>query len=369
MSVYKKRWTGKDGRVRTKWMVHIKHTGPDGKRKEIRRVSPVNTRRGAEAFERELRDKLLPGARGKDKRTQHIRSAPTLEDFAPEFLAFQASPGASRKGPNKPGELREKRRTLDNHLIPAFGELRLDEIRARDIDRYITRKHADGLSTSTISNHLIVLKRLLNVARRWELLDRIPEIPTPKKPARTDFLSKDEARALLVGAEEQWRSLVLLGLRTGLRLGELRGLRWRDVDLEGGQVRVEQAVTNAGIGTPKSGKGRSVPLARDIREALAVRRGPRRRKPDTLVFAQSDGRPLAHNTIGRALTRAAEAAGIERRITPHVLRHTFASHAVLAGVPIRIVQGWLGHADITMTMRYAHLSPEGHGGMIDRLLD
>ena len=367
MSVYKKKWRGKDGRVRTKWMVHIKHTGPDGKRKEIRRVSPVNTRRGAEAYERELREKLLPRDRGRETRSQHINSAPTLEDFAEEFMAFQASPAASRKGPNKPGELREKRRILDNHLIPAFGELRLDEIRARDIDRYVTRKHAAGLSTSTITNQLIVLKRMLNVARRWELVERVPEIPTPKKPGRTDFLSKAESKALLEEAEDQWRPLLLLGLRTGLRLGELRGLRWRDVDLDGGKVRVEQSVTNAGIGTPKSGKGRSVPLARDIRAVLAARQG--RCKPDALVFAQEDGSPLAHITISRALRRAASGAGIGRKVTPHLMRHTFASHAVLAGVPIRVVQEWLGHSDISITMRYAHLSPEGHGGMIDRLLD
>lgn len=367
MSVYKKKWTGKSGRVQTKWMIHIKHTGPDGRTREIRKVSPVNTRRGAEAYERELREKLLPGGRGKETQGQHVRSAPIFEAFAEEFMAFQASPVASRRGANKPGELREKRRTLDNHLIPAFGELRLGEIRARDIDRYVTRKHAEGLSPSTITNHLIVLKRMLNVARRWELIERVPEISTPKKPGRKDFLSKAESRALLEEAEEQWRPLLLLGLRTGLRLGELRGLRWRDVDLDGGRVRVEQSLTNAGFGTPKSGKGRSVPLARDIRGVLAARRG--RAKGDELVFTQPDGSPLAHISINRALRRAAVWAGIERNVTPHLLRHTFASQAVLAGVPIRVVQEWLGHADISMTMRYSHLSPEGQGGMIDRLLD
>jgi integrase len=369
MSVYKKKWTGKDGRVRSKWMIHIKHTGPDGKRREVRQVSPVNTRRGAEAYERELREQLLTGSRGKEEPSRNsIASVPTLAAFAEEFMAFQASPAASRRGANKPGELREKQRALNNHLIPAFGELRLDEIRARDIDRYVTRKHADGLSPSTITNHLIVLKRMLNVARRWELLERVPEIPTPKKPSRNDFLSKAESKALLKEAEDRWRPLLLLGLRTGLRLGELRGLRWRDVDLDGGRVRVEQSLTNAGFGTPKSGKGRSVPLAQDIQRVLAAARQGRS-KLDELVFTQADGSPLAHITINRALSRAAAEAGIDRKVTPHLLRHTFASQAVLAGVPIRVVQEWLGHADISMTMRYAHLSPESQGGMIDRLLD
>jgi integrase len=208
---------------------------------------------------------------------------------------------------------------------------------------------------------------MLNVALRWDMVERVPQIPTPKKPGRTDFLSKAEAKSLVENAGDTWRPLLLLGLRTGLRLGELRGLRWRDVDLDGSRIHVEQSVTAVGIGTPKSGKGRSVPLAHDIREVLGQQR--RQQKPGTLVFAQPDGSPLAHITIHRALRRAASSAGIDRKVTPHLLRHTFASHAVLAGVPLRVVQEWLGHADISMTMRYAHLSPEGQGGMIERLLD
>lgn len=100
-----------------------------------------------------------------------------------------------------------------------------------------------------------------------------------------------------------------------------------------------------------------------------VRRAASRPCSTCLVFTQADGSPLAHITINRALSRAATEAGIDRKVTPHLLRHTFASQAVLAGVPIRVVQEWLGHADISMTMRYAHLSPDGQGGMIDRLLD
>jgi len=147
---------------------------------------------------------------------------PTLADFADEFMAFQASPAASRKGANKPGELREKRRVLDNHLIPSMGKLRLDEIRARHVDRYVTAKHKQGLSSSTITNHLIVLKRMLNVAKRWDLIERAPHIPTPKKPHRTDFLSTDESRLLLDAVPDSWKLVVLMALRTGLRLGELR---------------------------------------------------------------------------------------------------------------------------------------------------
>lgn len=80
-------------------------------------------------------------------------------------------------------------------------------------------------------------------------------------------------------------------------------------------------------------------------------------KPRALVFSCSDGQPLDEKAVYKACTRTSYAAGLGRVVGPHKLRHTFASHHALRGTPLAQIQAWMGHADITTTMRYAHLSP------------
>ena len=210
-------------------MIQIDYTHPDGRTERVRRVSPVATRKGAEQYERQIREALLAGTWGKeDSEKKEVEekkeSTPTLKAFAPEFLEFQASPAAHpTKGANRKGEIVEKDRILRLHLIPAFGSQRLDKISARDIDKYTAKKNASGLSAGTVTNHLIVLKRLLNVAKRWELIDRVPIIPTPKKPNRVVFLDFEESVNLMKQTPLTWKPFILLALRSGLRLGELPG--------------------------------------------------------------------------------------------------------------------------------------------------
>lgn len=107
------------------------------------------------------------------------------------------------------------------------------------------------------------------------------------------------------------------------------------------------------IGTPKSGKSREVPLCETIVEALKAHRHLK----GELVFCAEKGRMWTAHECKHPLWRAAKIAGL-RKIGWHVLRHTFASHLVMLGASIKAVQELLGHADISMTMRYAHLSPE-----------
>ena len=129
MTVRKRKWRDKQGRPREAWMCHIEHTWPDGRKQTIRKVSPVQTKRGAEQYERELRQQLLSGSWKGERKQQ----APTLKDFVEEFLAYQATE-------NKPIEVNKKKGILDNHLIPAFGKRRLDQIDARAIDSYKAKK-------------------------------------------------------------------------------------------------------------------------------------------------------------------------------------------------------------------------------------
>ncbi len=149
-----------------------------------------------------------------------------------------------------------------------------------------------------------------------------------------------------------FRPAMLLALRTGLRQGELFGLRWEDVDLVAGRLMVNQAISRGVIGTPKSGRSREVPLSEQAVAALKKERHLR----GPFVFCDADGHPLRQALIKTPLWRACRRAGL-RRVQWHVLRHTFASHLAMRGVPLKAVQELLGHSTMDMTMRYAHLSP------------
>jgi integrase len=116
---------------------------------------------------------------------------------------------------------------------------------------------------------------------------------------------------------------------------------------------VRRNVWRGHTGTPKSGRNREIPLSDDALKALKAQRHLR----GDLVFCAERGRGLAENECKHPIWRACKRAGL-RRISWHVLRHTFASHLVMRGVPLKAVQELMGHATIEMTMRYAHLSPD-----------
>jgi integrase len=146
--------------------------------------------------------------------------------------------------------------------------------------------------------------------------------------------------------------MILIALRTGLRQGELLALRWEDVDLKTGILRVRQSVTRGHVTEPKSGRGRDVPLSDDALSAFKEQRHLR----GPLVFCDDEGKMLVKTECKWPLWRACQRAGL-RRIGWHVLRHSFASHLAMRGVPLKVVRELLGHATMDMTMRYAHLSP------------
>ncbi len=172
-------------------------------------------------------------------------------------------------------------------------------------------------------------------------------------PCKFDFLDFPEADRLVAAAKDVWMTMIVVALKTGLRQGELLGLKWDDVDLVAGRLMVRRSIWRGHEGTPKSGKSREVPLAQSVVEALKKHRHLRGDR----VFCREDGKPLTDGDCKHPLWSTCKRAGL-RRIGWHVLRHTFASHLVMRGVPIRAVQELMGHSTVEMTMRYAHLSPD-----------
>ena len=174
-----------------------------------------------------------------------------------------------------------------------------------------------------------------------------PELP---------FYDFEEFEQLVTGAQKAGQDVlafVLLAGEAGLRRGEIIALERSDVDFKRNQITVRQSDWQGQITTPKSGKTRRVPMTSRLAAALnAIRhlRGPR-------VFYQRDGKAISANTLRSWMQRAQVRAGLPVTSGVHILRHTFCSHLAMRGAPGRDIQELAGHADLSTTMSYMHLSP------------
>ncbi len=342
MSVRLRKWKDQEGTVQQSWIVDVKYRYPDGTVRAVRQTSPVQTRRGAEQHERQIREALQNGTY-----ERKVREALSLEQFQEKFLTHA-------KTNNKYSTQKSKTDILRKHLLPAFGEQKLEKIGPYQIEAFKAQKLDEGLSPKTINNLLTVLRKLLVLAAEWGELPSVPRMAWMKVPKpEFDFLSFEEADRLLSSAEPEWKAMLLVALHTGLRLGELAALQWDCIDLKAKRLVVKRNVYRGRSGTPKGGRSREIPLSDTAVRALKDHRhlkGP-------YVFCTANGDMLnAYNRCQNAIGRQCKRAGL-RPVGWHSLRHSFASHLVMRGVPLKVVQELMGHATIEMTMRYAHLSP------------
>lgn len=264
---------------------------------------------------------------------------------------------------------------IRRHLRPAYGGLRLRDLGVQGVDTFVAgRTH---LHRKTIANSLTLLISMLNVAVELGWLLKAPRIRKPKvKTADADFRylrTRDEI-ALFLGAArsegEHVHALYATAIHTGLRAGELAALRWDDVDFSRRIITVARSFD----GPTKSGAARHVPLVDALLPTLAAWK---LRGPGSLLFTSERGTMLGESArpfqevLHRVLKRAGFAEVVRngktvRAITFHGLRHTFASHWVMAGGDIFKLQRILGHQSVAMTMRYAHLAPDAFTGDLAR---
>jgi integrase len=361
MAVRKVRQKDRHGEMREFFMVDVTHQRPDGTRHRVRKVARIQNKRAAEAEEREILAALVAGTYQREEKQKPAPApveAETFADFADEFVRVYATTN------NKPSEVETKRAIVRIHLSPAFGTLPLAGITLARIEAYKAQKLGEELSAKTVNNHLTVLRKILDTAREWERLAVVPKVKWLKLPPQEfDFFDFEEVDRLIAGAAPEARAMVTVAARTGLRLGELLALRWCDVDLPRGRIVVRQAVARGIVGSPKSGKPREVPLSEQALAALKAHRHLR----GELVFCTEKGEMITRNSAKWIVWSACRRAAL-RRVGWHALRHTFASHLVMRGAPLKAVQELLGHATIEMTLRYAHLSPDARREAV-RLLD
>jgi integrase len=234
----------------------------------------------------------------------------------------------------------------------------LEDVTTQRIEQWLSSLAG---APSSRSKALVLMHGILKRAKKvWGLqVNAAAEVekPTLQRTDDIQVFSPEEVWSLVrAAANEQDAAVYLTAAFTGLRLGELLALRWRDVDFTGAVIRVRASYAMGALTTPKSGKVRAVPMAPDVAKALAqLGRRTDWVGEDDLVFPGAAGGFLDGSALRRRYKSALAAAGL-RQLRFHDLRHTFGTR-MIAKADIRRVQEWMGHADIQTTMRYLHYAP------------
>lgn len=332
-------------KLRNSWWVDFRW-----KSVRYRKRSPVNTRAGASLYELHMRERIVRGESPEASSTRPVQTRATsmnFADFAEQWFATYVVVN------NKPSEQRKRRNVLRAHLVPWFGNLELGRISTRGVEEFKLDQLRRNLARKTVNNHLAILARCLRSAMQWGHTEQMPTIQLLRVGAPPfKVLTKRESCLLFRdNSEPMWNLMIRIALRTGLRRGELMALDWTDIDLQHNRLTVRHAASAGVITSPKTFQVRTIPLASDIAEELT-----RSAKVSGFVFTSPSGQLCREGTVEVAIRRICDRLGIQR-IGWHALRHTFATDLAAAGVPLHVVKELLGHATITMTMRYAHVAP------------
>jgi integrase len=250
------------------------------------------------------------------------------------------------------------------HAKETFNGKRVRRIGSEDVARFNRVLRERGCSASTRAKHLRVLGACLQAAVFYRYAESNPvrELPPAQRPRperkEAAYFENDELPRLFAHLhDEPYRSLCLLALKTGVRQGELFALRWCDVDLEGGVIRVRRSWTGSTLGTPKNRERRDVDLISSVVEILTELRDESAAEGDSLVFPRANqiGFLTPSVVLRRHLYPAMARAGIARvgptqeKRTFHSFRHTFAKRALESGAQITWLSRHLGHSTLKVT--------------------
>ncbi len=338
-----------------------KYRLPDGRQVQ-KKLGPAWMRRGrpaagyfTKALAQEWLDSTLADAR-RGELAGMVRTGTTFAEAAAEWLVY-----SERDRAVKPSTLAGYSVEV-NVLNREFGDKPIEEFTPEFFERwkgdFAARR---DLSNRTLQKYLVALHSIFKRAMKVHGLPRNPltTVERPRLPRRAgiDVFSRGEVMALVgAAANDQDGVLYLTAAFTGLRLGELLALRWEDVDFAAATIRVRRTWGNGVEGTPKSGRGRAVPMMDEVAQAL-TRQSHRARfvGQQDLVFCDPIGRHLGYKSLSERYKDALATAGL-RQLRFHDLRHTFGTHAIRAADP-REVMEWMGHADIQTTQKYLSYKP------------
>ena len=336
--------------------------GKDSSGKKRYKWVTCRTKREAEAKRAELIHQANTGMLASPKGT--------LGQFIERWLAEYVKPNLS------PRTSEGYQSIYQSHIFETIGKLQLKNLKPEHIQKYYSDRLAEGLSSTTVRHHAMMLHRVLEHALKWQLLSRNPaDAVTPPITRHVEMHTLDESQieTILTEAENTpYYCLFTLALYTGMRRSELLALRWQDIDLIMAEISVSRSMhrllTHEIIfrGTKTAKSSRTVALSPNICTALRhhldneMAQCARLKIPfsnDRLVFCQWDGKPLIPHTVSQAWRRLTRRLGIHD-IHFHSLRHTHATLLLKQGVHPKIVQERLGHSSISITLdTYSHVSP------------
>lgn len=310
----------------------IRYAGIDGR---IVRESSGSARfREAEALLIQRRNDIKEGKQPEVKR---------ISNHSFNELAEQYKRWAERQRSYK------SKRGFINQLADAFGNLPLRRFNSMLVEQYQTDRTQKGNKPATVNRLVATLKHMFSKAVEWDMVEEqtLKRIRKAKlleeNNRRLRYLSKEECQVLLSVCYKHLGPIVVCALHTGMRKGEILNLQWDNVDLKHGFILLD---------VTKNGERREIPINDTLRTTLSSL--VRRIDVPYVFYDPATGKP--YQDVKRSFNTACRKAKI-RNFRFHDLRHTFASHLVMAGYDVTTVKELLGHKTLTMTLRYAHLAP------------
>ncbi len=343
---------------------YVRYKDYDGKRKQ--RASHQPTKDLARRYLLEIEGRVARGIVGVPERD---KPALTVTELCERFLQEYSRPRLKDLT-----QYRGDVRTCLRRVLPLIGDRPAESLRPADLAR---ARDAMGrhYSPASVRVTLGFLGTVFSWAVKQSILPQNPlkGVERPVSQPSVEYFSRDEVTALLTMGAQLADSGKLadrllyvcahFAVHTGLRKGELLGLRWQDLDLDTRRLTVARSYKT----TPKSGKARHLRLPVACVPALRAWKPFCPASQEGVVFPVPSGGEHSHKAM-LGLPRLLAAAGCRVPLHPwHALRHTFASHFIMSGGNLLALQKILGHSDVKMTMIYAHLAPDFLGTEMDRI--
>jgi integrase len=336
------------------WYFRARVTLPNGIRERISGTPGVsgpfhdlpNTKVGAQEAERRA---IASTMTGKDVRPETPEEVPTIAQYFEPFMEGYAID-------HKPSSKRDKRQRFKHDIEPEVGHMRLSDLRQEHVDaikrtlleRGVSRKGAN--TTTSVLSSLVAYAVSNKVIADPELSFNIKS-----QDAALEAVAPDDVRKLVDQADERYRVAILLCSEAGLRIGEVRALRWSHVNELGRELIVEWSYDRANEHSETKGwERRTVPINDVLWSALRSlpRRGP-------LVFSRLDGKPITYDTVRDRIHEIYRDSGVTPPTLPwHGLRHTFGTELANSGAPVHVIRELMGHKRIETTLRYMHTNRE-----------
>jgi len=313
----------------------------------------ADTKAEAKRIEEELKTKW----RLKQLHVSEIKDEPVLFSFAATLYLEHCQKVKAKK------TIELEKGSLNKHILPYFENKFLNDLTTEDLIEYQGIKKAQGLSNRTVNIHISIIRKIINFSIDRGLIHdtSIKKYPLLRENKKQHaFLTPQEVQAIIENiTDELTRKRVLFGVLTGMRPAELAYLTWNDVDLHTKTVKIQG---KEGF-KPKTSQERIIPLCSTVFEILQELYQNRKSK---WVFSNTDKPVLS---IKKSLKTAARKAGITRPVSPNMLRHTFATTALMAGVNVMEVKEIMGHSQIGTTTRYLHTLQEHLKGAVEKVAE